>query len=107
MANVRRSSRASSRCTAKLSLPRLSRPLLFELLEPRTVLAASFVISEFMADNNGGLKDTYGSASDWVEIHNQGDSAGRCGTVADHPGENAPGSAGRLCGPIDLPLRKA
>ena len=40
------------------------------------MLAANFVINEFMADNGGQLLDNYGAASDWVEIHNSGDMAG-------------------------------
>jgi hypothetical protein len=40
------------------------------------LLAANFVINEFMADNGGQLLDNYGAASDWVEIHNSGDMAG-------------------------------
>jgi hypothetical protein len=46
-----------------------------ELLESRHLLAANFVISEFMAENSAKL-DNYGVASDWVEIHNSGDMAG-------------------------------
>ncbi len=48
----------------------------FENLEPRLPLTASFAISEFMADNNKTLLDRYGNASDWIEIHNAGDTAG-------------------------------
>ncbi len=47
-----------------------------EFLEPRLALTASFVISEFLADNAGGLHDRYGATPDWIEIHNQGDTAG-------------------------------
>jgi len=48
----------------------------FENLEPRLPLAANFVISEFVADNNKTLLDRYGNASDWIEIHNAGDTVG-------------------------------
>jgi CotH kinase protein/Chitobiase/beta-hexosaminidase C-terminal domain/Lamin Tail Domain/PA14 domain len=47
-----------------------------EALETRLPLTASFMISEFLADNHDGLVDRYGNASDWIEIHNQGDTAG-------------------------------
>ncbi len=40
------------------------------------MLAASFVISEFVADNHNELIDRYGNSSDWIEIHNQGNTAG-------------------------------
>ena len=40
------------------------------------MLAASFVISELVADNHNELLDRYGNSSDWVEIHNQGNTAG-------------------------------
>ncbi len=57
------------------SAPR-KRSACVELLEPRFALTASFVISEFMADNNHTLVDRYGASSDWIEIHNVGDAAG-------------------------------
>jgi autotransporter-associated beta strand protein len=41
-----------------------------ESLEPRRVLEAGPVISEFMALNDGGLVDSFGEHSDWIEIHN-------------------------------------
>jgi hypothetical protein len=47
-----------------------------EALETRLPLTASFMISEFLADNHDGLVDRYRNASDWIEIHNQGDAAG-------------------------------
>ena len=48
-----------------------SRPLRFEALEPRQVLAAAnLVISEFMANNGGTLTDGNGEYSDWLEIRN-------------------------------------
>ena len=36
---------------------------------------ASLVISEFMASNGSSLVDEDGDNSDWLEIHNEGDSA--------------------------------
>ena len=53
-----------------------SNRLLFESLEPRMVLdAGPLVISEFMAINDGVLRDGDGQFRDWVEIHNRGDEA--------------------------------
>lgn len=46
-----------------------------EQLEPRHLLAANPIISEFMASNGGFLLDEDGESSDWVEIHNAGDAA--------------------------------
>ncbi len=46
-----------------------------ENLEPRTLLAADPIISEFVADNHASLLDGDGNASDWIEIHNRGDEA--------------------------------
>lgn len=43
-------------------------------MEPRSLLAADPYISEFLAVNSGGLLDEDGEASDWIEIHNRGDS---------------------------------
>ena len=37
-------------------------------------LTDGLIISEFMADNTGSLLDGDGVASDWIEIHNTGDS---------------------------------
>jgi hypothetical protein len=46
----------------------------FEPLEPRLLLAAQPVISEFMASNNGSLEDGFGRDSDWIELTNTGDA---------------------------------
>ena len=54
---------------------RILRPSV-EHLESRVLLAAEFVISEFMADNDRSLRDGFGDASDWIEIHNAGDQVG-------------------------------
>src|SRR5918995_1673765 len=48
----------------------------FETLEPRSMLAAQFIINEFMAANATGLADGFGERSDWIEIRNAGDAAG-------------------------------
>ena len=49
-------------------------PLHLERLEPRQLLAAYPIISEFLARNDGGLRDGDGRASDWIEILNAGDA---------------------------------
>jgi hypothetical protein len=36
---------------------------------------ASIVISEFLASNTAGMKDSDGETSDWVEVYNRGKSA--------------------------------
>lgn len=46
------------------------RRLIVERLEHRRVLAATPVISEFLASNSGGLDDADGDSSDWIEIYN-------------------------------------
>ncbi|HEX2973984.1 MAG TPA: lamin tail domain-containing protein, partial [Tepidisphaeraceae bacterium] len=47
-----------------------------EGMEPRLLLAAADpIISEFMALNTKGLMDQDGDYSDWIEIHNPGDTA--------------------------------
>jgi hypothetical protein len=47
-------------------------PLLFAFgLAWTPLVQGQVVISEFMARNNGGLRDEDGVASDWIEIHNQ------------------------------------
>ena len=40
----------------------------FEPLEQRQLLAAAPIINEFMARNDGGLRDGDGRTSDWIEI---------------------------------------
>jgi hypothetical protein len=44
-----------------------------ETLEPRHLMAALPIISEFVADNDNGITDVDGDASDWIEIYNAGD----------------------------------
>ncbi len=41
-----------------------------ELLEPRLALAATPLITEFMASNGGTVRDGDGNSSDWIEIWN-------------------------------------
>ncbi len=55
----------------------------FEPLEARSLLAADFLITEFMADNDGKpvengqpFLDEDGDQSDWIEIQNVGNAAG-------------------------------
>ncbi|MBE3098267.1 MAG: lamin tail domain-containing protein [Planctomycetes bacterium] len=43
---------------------------MFEVLEPRLLLDAGLIISEFMANNASVLKDAEGDYSDWIEIYN-------------------------------------
>ena len=47
----------------------------YEALEPRHLLAAEPLITEFLASNDNTLDDEDGDSSDWVEIHNAGDTA--------------------------------
>ena len=47
----------------------------FESLEPRTLLAADPVISEFQAINRTTILDEDGDASDWIEVRNAGDES--------------------------------
>jgi len=45
----------------------------FEWLEPRSLLAADVVISEFMAANGSTLRDAHGDYPDWIEVRNGSD----------------------------------
>lgn len=47
-----------------------------EVLEQRQLLAADFLITEFVASNGSSLIDGNGNSSDWIEIRNVGDTAG-------------------------------
>jgi hypothetical protein len=49
---------------------RRGRALTIESLEPRHLLAAHVLITEFMASNGSGLADGDGNNSDWIEIYN-------------------------------------
>src|SRR6476620_2804160 len=46
----------------------------FEQLEPRLMLAAQPIISEFMASNSSSIQDGFGQHSDWIELANTGDA---------------------------------
>ena len=46
------------------------RRLSVQALECRRVLAANLMITEFLASNAGGLDDSDGESSDWIEIYN-------------------------------------
>ena len=48
----------------------------FESLETRSLLAAKFIINEFLAANGNNLVDGFGERSDWIEIRNIGDTSG-------------------------------
>jgi hypothetical protein len=48
--------------------------LVIETLEGRAVLSADVAITEFMASNGRTLLDGDGNSSDWIEIHNAGDT---------------------------------
>ncbi len=57
--------------SANSSLRLSHRPkLALEALEPRHLLDAGPLVSEFLAINNGVLQDEDGQYSDWIEIHN-------------------------------------
>jgi hypothetical protein len=47
-----------------------ARAMRAEQLEPRHLLAAHPILSEFMASNGDSLRDGDGNASDWIEIYN-------------------------------------
>ena len=49
------------------------RKLGIESLEARTLLAANPIVSEFLARNDGGLRDGTDRSSDWIEIYTAGD----------------------------------
>ena len=70
---ARRASESKSRQSARRCRRRSHR---FESLERRQVMAAQFIINEFMAANGTGIVDGFGERSDWIEIRNIGDAAG-------------------------------
>jgi len=51
------------------------RRLNLESLEPRQLLAADPIITEFLASNRNGLSDGDGRTSDWIELYNRGNEA--------------------------------
>ena len=74
-----------------------SRQLRCEPLELRRLLSAGPIITEFMASNDGALRDGNGATSDWVEVFNAGtapvDTTGTLltgqNTGGTNPGDNA------------------
>lgn len=46
----------------------------YEALEPKRLLAANPIISEFVASNTSTFDDGYGDSSDWIELTNTGDT---------------------------------
>lgn len=60
--------RASSKRTA--TSRRRAWGTVIERLEPRQMMAADLVISEFLARNDTGMVDADGERPDWIEIHN-------------------------------------
>ncbi len=69
-------SRKRSGAKAKSKSLRRRLPVHFEHLEPRQMLAAQFLITEFMASNTNTLLDEDGDTSDWLELYNAGDEVG-------------------------------
>ncbi len=55
--------------------PRSTHTPTLERLEPRHLLAAAPIITEFMASNSGEFRDGDDRTSDWIEIHNAGDES--------------------------------
>ncbi len=59
-----------SRLAARIT----SRPRI-ETLEPRHLLAAQPILSEFVASNDSTISDGFGNDEDWIEIRNAGDES--------------------------------
>ena len=61
----------------------------FMRLEDRKMLAADFIISEFLASNDTNFRDPNGNQSDWIEIHNKGTTTGNLSgySLTDDPTE--------------------
>ena len=61
----------------------------YQVLEPRQLLAAAPIITEFLASNDDGLVNDNGDSSDWIEIYNAGDMAVNLAgyTLTDDPTE--------------------
>ena len=60
----------------KSAPPRAAIPAHVQSLESRVLMAADFRITEFMAANVSTLADEDAQFNDWIEIRNQGDTAG-------------------------------
>ena len=72
--NRQRSIQPRAKC--RRTAPSVSRHTLqLESLEQRQLLAANLMINEFLARNDGGLRDGTGRASDWIEVFNAGDES--------------------------------
>ncbi len=71
-----------------------------EQLEPRQVLAAQFVINEFLAANGAGLVDGFGERPDWIEIRNIGDVGGQSRRLSSDRRLQRPGQ-------VDVPVHAA
>jgi hypothetical protein len=65
--------RSEFRRSTRLPASRI-RGLGLEFLEPRTLLDAKLILTEFSAANDNGIRDSDGDRSDWIEIHNAGDA---------------------------------
>jgi len=65
-----RGSRFRRKHTAAQPRRTRGRPLILEQLEPRLLLSSLPIISEFLASNKSGLKDSFGDYSDWIELYN-------------------------------------
>ena len=77
---MKKSSLSHDQARAKKTKPKkrkrsITDPLSFSQLEPRQLLAADVLISEFLASNNSGLVDGNGNESDWIELFNAGDQS--------------------------------
>src|SRR5688572_11950216 len=75
---MRRKARGNWRTRRRRAAPsaaRFRRRLGLEPLEPRHLLSANLLISEFMAANSSALADGDGRFSDWIEVHNAGPTA--------------------------------
>jgi hypothetical protein len=73
---------------SRLSSRKRIRPS-YQCLEPRNLLAAMPIVTEFVASNSDSLNDDNGNSSDWIEIYNAGDSIATLTgfTLTDDPGE--------------------
>ena len=70
---------------------RPSQRLAVEGLESRHMLAANVMITEFLAENDAGLRDADGNSPDWIELYNAGDATAKLEEyrLTDDPDEPA------------------
>jgi hypothetical protein len=68
---------------------RIRQKTTYQTLEPRNLLAAAPIISEFLASNDDSLVDDNGNSTDWIEIYNAGDASINLAgfTLTDDPNE--------------------